>query len=109
MKYKDDPNWWIQPEKVLKQDDLAGMTGTTLYSSTHSSWSPPNSGLAQFVVTVMQMRIQKLVTMPQALPMYPMIVTEFLLPLWEAYRVFFVSLDVSSGFIRGGSVTEACH
>jgi hypothetical protein len=30
-------------------------TGTTLHLSTHSSWPPPNSGLAQFAVTVMPM------------------------------------------------------
>ena len=49
-------------------------------------------------------------TMPPALPLHSMIVTEFLLPLWGAYGVcsFFLSLFLSllsSGFLRGGHVT----
>jgi hypothetical protein len=80
--------------------DSQAQTGTTLHLSTHSSWHPPKSGLAQFTVTVMPMPMPMLMTMPQAL-MHPLIVTEFLLPLWGAYRFFF-SLYVS--FIRG-----ACH
>jgi hypothetical protein len=78
--------------------------GTTLHLSMPSSWPLPKSGLAQF--TVMPMPIPTLMTMPQAL-LHPMIVTEFLLPLWGAYRVcFFFPLYVSSGFIRGGHVTH---
>ncbi len=40
MKYKDDPNGWIQPEKVLKQDDLAG-----------DDWDDPAFVNALFVVS----------------------------------------------------------
>jgi hypothetical protein len=50
-------------------------TGTTLHLSTHSTWPPPNSGLAQFAVTVMPMPIPKLMTMPPDLPLHPMIVS----------------------------------
>jgi hypothetical protein len=43
-----------------------------------------------------------------SLPLHPMIVTEFLLPLWGACRVcFFLFLSLlSSGFLRGGHVTH---
>jgi hypothetical protein len=95
----------VTPKKVFKGLDSQAPTVTTLPLSTHSSWPPPNSGLAQFAVTVMPMPIPTLVTMPQAL-LHPMIVTAFLLPLWGAHRVCFVSLYISSGFIRGGHVTH---
>jgi hypothetical protein len=75
----------------------------SVHLSPPSSWPPPNSGLAQFPVTAMP--IPTLMTMPQTL-LHPMIVTEFLLPLWGAYRVCFCPLYVSSGFIRGGHVTH---
>jgi hypothetical protein len=83
-------------------------TGTTLHLSTHSSWPPPNSGLAQFAVTVMPMPIPTLMTMPQAL-MHPMIVTEFLLPLWGAYRVcFFFSLCfLRASYVESLSLTTS--
>jgi hypothetical protein len=78
--------------RFSKGMDSQAPTGTTLHLSTHSStWPPPNSGLAQFAVTAMP--IPTLMTMPQAL-LHPMLVTEFLLALWGAYRVFF-SLYVS--------------
>jgi hypothetical protein len=69
----------------------------------HSWWPPPNSGLAQFTVTTMQ--ILMLMTMPWAL-LHQIMVTEFLLPLWGTYRVCLFSLYISSGFIRGGRVTH---
>jgi hypothetical protein len=53
------------------------------------------------------MPIPTLMPMPPALPLNLMIVTEFLLPLWGAYRVsFFLSIYFSSDFIRGGHVTH---
>jgi hypothetical protein len=73
--------------------DSQAPTGTTLHLSTHSSWPPPNSGLAQLAVTAMP--IPTLMTMPQAL-LHPMIVTEFLIPLWGAYRFFFSSTTPGS-------------
>jgi hypothetical protein len=66
-------------------------TGTTLHLSTHSSWPPASSGLAQFAVTVMPMPIPTLMIMVQAL-MHLMIVSEFRLSLWGSYRVCSFSL-----------------
>jgi hypothetical protein len=53
MKYKDDPNWWIQPEKVLKQDDLEGFAPeTTIYIHTRRhDWDDPAFVNALFVVS----------------------------------------------------------
>ena len=96
-------NMVLSLRRFSKGLDSQAPTGTTLHLSTHSSWPEPNSGLAQFTVTAMP--IPTLMTMPQAL-LHPMVVTEFLLPLWGAYRVCFFSLYVSSGFIRGGHVTH---
>jgi hypothetical protein len=84
-------------------------TGTTLYLSTHSTWSPQNSLPAQFAVTVMPMPIPTLMTMPPALPLHLMIVTEFLLPLWGEYRVcFFLSICFPPTFyVEGTSLTTS--
>jgi hypothetical protein len=81
----------VKPGKVFKWAGLATPTGTPLHLSQHSSWPPPNSGPARFALTLMPMPIPTPMTMPQEL-MHQMIVTEFLLPLWGAYRVCFFSL-----------------
>jgi hypothetical protein len=82
-------NHGVKPEKVLKRDGLAGADWDDPASVNALYVASTNSGPAQFAVTVMPMPNPTLMTMPQALPLHLMIVTEFLLPLWGAYRVYF--------------------
>jgi hypothetical protein len=97
-------NHGVKPEKVLKK---AGITVT--------DWDDPASVNALYVASAKYwprtVRSDSDAyadsdadgqTMPPALPLHPMIVTEFLLPLWGAYGVcFFCSLSLSlSGFLR---------
>jgi hypothetical protein len=53
------------------------------------------------------MPIPTLMTMPQAL-LHPMIVTEFLLPLWGAYReFFFLFMFPLASYVEGMSLTTS--
>jgi hypothetical protein len=89
----------VKPEKVLRKAGLAGADWDEPASVKALFAAAQNTSPARSLVTVtlMLMPMPMLVTMPLPLAMTLMIVTEFLSPLWEAYRFCF---SLSLCFLR---------